>query len=164
MDKVLCVVEEIIKEDIDWDEQALWMDLEWPKKNYTIIKRIIPVYNHPHSDKENGQKEVHYHVDSRYLDPINSNIYGWPIRVSLPLNENQKLEYQYLTRTGDHEKIITPVSLIKNSKLKHKCIHKGKCPHRGYDLSNEIPDQEGNITCPLHGLRFNKKKEIINLV
>ena len=42
-------------------------------------------------------------------------------------------------------------------------IHKGKCPHRGFDLSNEIPNKEGIITCPLHNLKFNAEtKKLIN--
>jgi len=56
----------------------------------------------------------------------------------------------------------TPVQLIRQSKLKHNCIHKGKCPHRGFDLSNVTPTLEGIgrdaievITCPLHSLKFN---------
>jgi nitrite reductase/ring-hydroxylating ferredoxin subunit len=69
-----------------------------------------------------------------------------------------------LKKIHKKEKFITPVSLIKNSKLKHNCIHKGKCPHRGYDLSNEIPNENGIITCPLHGLQFDKitKKLLTN--
>lgn len=31
----------------------------------------------------------------------------------------------------------------------------GVCPHWGVDLSRIKPDNEGCITCPLHGLRFN---------
>ena len=55
-----------------------------------------------------------------------------------------------------------PVRFIKNSKLKHKCIHKGKCPHRGYDLSNVDPI-DNQIHCPLHGLIFDAEtKKIIN--
>ena len=29
------------------------------------------------------------------------------------------------------------------------------CPHRGARLDQLVPDAEGVITCPLHGLRFN---------
>jgi hypothetical protein len=28
---------------------------------------ITPVINHPHNDKENGQQEIHYHVDYRFV-------------------------------------------------------------------------------------------------
>ena len=159
MDKILCIIEKHIVEDLEWDEQEIWMDLK-PIKTYIIKEKIIPIYNHPHSDKENGQNEIHYHIDSRYVK--NTNIYD--LRITLPLNQNQTLEYRMLKKIHKKEKFITPVSLIKNSKLKHKCIHKGKCPHRGYDLSNEIPNKNGIITCPLHGLQFDKitKKLLTN--
>ena len=54
----------------------------------------------------------------------------------------------------------TPVGLISRSKLKHKCIYKGKCPHRGYDLSQTISTYDINYggdvkLCPLHGLKFD---------
>lgn len=29
------------------------------------------------------------------------------------------------------------------------------CPHRGYDLSHEPVDENGVVTCPCHGLRWN---------
>jgi hypothetical protein len=87
------------------------------------------------------------------------------IRVNLPLKENQKLEFRFLKKIRDDEKFKTGVSLISKSKLKHKCIHKGKCPHRGFDLSNEKPDENEIITCPLHSLMFDTKdnNKIINL-
>lgn len=30
-----------------------------------------------------------------------------------------------------------------------------KCPHAGGDLSNGYLDKRGNITCPVHGYRFD---------
>ena len=30
-----------------------------------------------------------------------------------------------------------------------------KCPHAGGDLSNGFLDNKGNITCPVHGYRFD---------
>ena len=31
------------------------------------------------------------------------------------------------------------------------------CPHRGTDLSGVAPGPDGNVTCPLHGLRWNPR-------
>ena len=37
----------------------------------------------------------------------------------------------------------------------HASLLPGKiCPHRGADLSEAQPDEQGVITCPLHGLRW----------
>lgn len=119
-----------------------------------------PVLNLPHSDKENGQPEIHYHLDDRFKPLLKS-----------------KLNFIYLQRPRKSyvERVIliameckyvevyttTPVTMIKNSKLKHKCIFKNKCPHRGFDLSTTQEDSEGILTCPLHGLKF-KNKILIN--
>jgi len=165
MDKVLCLVETNWTEDLQWwSDQEAWLDNEphdrWSVMKSSIMKqKIIPLIDHPHSDKENGQKEIHYHVNSLYVDN-----YPLEFRISLPLKENQKLEYRYLKKVRNIEIFSTTVKLISKSKLKHKCIHKGKCPHRGFDLSNIKPDENGIITCPLHSLMFdtNNNNKIIN--
>lgn len=126
---------------------------------------ITPVIDHPHNDVENGQPLAHYHADFRFIRhtveksgvlPINKHsdhVYAADDR---PLVGNGTIEnYVLPMQTADHLNTTHLVN-IKKSKLKHRCIHKGKCPHRGFDLSNENP-KNGVITCPLHGLRFNAK-------
>lgn len=122
MDKILCLITTTWS---DYDEQDIWMDLEPTNRHSIKTEKVTPLYNHPHSDIENGQKEVHYHIDSRY-DEFRS---VGQIRVSLPLKQNEKLEYRYLKKYHEREMLKTPVQLIRKSKLKHNCIHKGKCPH-----------------------------------
>lgn len=165
IDKVLCaLVPQPVLQEIE--EQDLWMDLEdYSIKHNRFYYKIIPLINHPHSDKENGQKEVHYHADTRYNgnQPSLGEKYKIDITDSRPIKNRYTTRYFNLVRYKDEHSGITPVELIKNSKLKHKCIHKGKCPHRGFDLSNEIPNKEGIITCPLHNLKFNAEtKKLIN--
>lgn len=144
-DKVLCLVE------TNWtnlSEEDLWIQDE-PTTRWSVKKEeVTPLINHPHSDKENGQKEVHYHADTRYYNGTKN------LRVALPLKPNQKLEFRWLYKVAEEMLYRTPVSLTSKSTLKHQCIHKGKCPHRGYDLTNVEPI-DGVITCPLHSLRFN---------
>lgn len=36
----------------------------------------------------------------------------------------------------------------------------GKCPHKGVDLRQVLPDENGIKTCPAHGLRFDKQGDI----
>lgn len=157
MDWIPCIIETVWTEN-DPDEQELWMDLEPVSRSSRKIEHVIPVYNHPHSDIENGQIEKHYHLDSRYVN----NTYLQHSRISLPLKSNQRLEYRNLRKLHNEEIHSTPVIMISKSKMKHQCIHKNKCPHRGYDLSNETPIN-GVITCPLHSLQFNAiTKQIIN--
>lgn len=141
--KVLCLIEMIPA-----DEEDLWRDdLQMYKES------VIPLIDHLHNDIENGQPQYHYHIDDRYDSLATFDT----LRIDLPLKKWQRLEYRLLPPPKrDKIRFITPVGLTKNSRLKHKCIHKGKCPHRGYDLSNEAPDEKGEITCPLHGLIFDK--------
>lgn len=145
------------------DEQELWMDREEYFFKYSFYF-LVPLIDHPHSDRENGQIVVHYHVDTRYFGK-QKHLRSCEIstdhrRITQGVYE---LDYFNLKKNGDKIEAITPVHMIKNSKLKHKCIHKGKCPHRGFDLTNEKPDEDGIITCPLHGLKFDKdSKKIIN--
>ena len=158
-DRVLCLVKEVWYEP---DEQELWMDLNpYPmRKEY-----ILPLYDHPHNDIENGQHEVHYHQDDRYASNTMRTIHKFSSfksgRIILPLEDGEYLEYRMLYKISEEHTSRTHVSLIKNSKLKHKCIHKGKCPHRGFDLTN-VEAKDGIITCPLHSLQFDSKtKQLI---
>ncbi len=121
--------------------------------------KIYPIINHLHSDKENGQAEQHYHIDFRFecLDKtkeiaanITSRVYPYKIEF-----KNKKIEYVKMKCRLADQLGSTPVHMIKHSKLKHKCIHKGKCPHRGYDLS-QVKAINGKIKCPLHGLEFDE--------
>jgi len=130
---------------------------------------ITPVINHPHNDKENGQNEIHYHVDYRFVKHkddsnfptvVNKHSKYYFVETTRPQEElHGKLEYFILPVINEAFSGITPVNLIAKSKLKHKCIYKGKCPHRGYDLSQVRPI-DGKITCPLHGLEFDSTSGI----
>jgi hypothetical protein len=140
------------------------------------ITHINPVINLPHSDKENGQNETHYHLDYRFIKyernlsnlesdfpkPINSHSthrFGSHIRPEL--DASSELLYIVLPVVNVF-KGTTPVVFINKSKLKPKCFLSGKCPHKGYNLS-QVPIIDGVITCPLHGLKINKKNgKILN--
>ncbi len=135
---------------------------------------ITPVINHPHSDKENGQQDEHYHADYRFVRTIGSTNTTFPSvinrhskhyfleEVRHRISSFTKPERFVLPVINEKFFGITPVHHISHSKLKHKCIHKGKCPHRGYDLS-QVKAIYGKITCPLHGLQFDEtSKKLIN--
>jgi hypothetical protein len=157
----------LVKRELE-DEENIWLDVKI-KKNTKIF--VLPIINHPHNDVENGQKESHFHLDYRFINHkndgnfptvINSHslhIFATELR---PEKDFGDLEYHLLPVLNEDFTGITDVSLIEKSKLKNKCIHKGKCPHRGYDLSQVKADEDGVKTCPLHGLKFNKKGIVIN--
>ena len=131
---------------------------------------VTPVINLPHSDKENGQNEIHYHADFRFIKHDNNGDFPTPQNTHSKyiFCENIRpkdkidgvIQYFALPVINEDFKAITGVENIAKSKLKHKCIHKGKCPHRGYDLSQVNPI-DGVITCPLHGLKFSAKTSMV---
>ena len=129
-----------------------------------LIPNITPVLYLKHNDVENGQKEYHYHIDTRFVkqggviskDADRSTRYRF-LNIGRPNEKvHGKIEYFVLPVIDERFEYSTPINFIKKSKLKHKCIHKGKCPHRGYDLS-QVKPVNGVITCPLHSLQFNAK-------
>lgn len=125
--------------------------------------QITPVINIAHDDIENGQNEIHYHADFRFIKtdksgaPINMHSrYHFCITIR-PIKELNGKLYHYLLPVVDESGLYksgTPIQYIEKSRLSHNCIHKGKCPHKGFDLSQaEVID--GVIKCPLHGLEFD---------
>jgi hypothetical protein len=163
------------------DDQEIWMDLDHrvpPMKQTHSVIEYVPVLDHPHNDIENGQREVHYHMDDRFTGMARQSyiphtyIEGFNFRdqkkktnstIRPEIKDGYRFEHLPLVCTRREVRSTTPVKLIKESKLAHKCIHKGKCPHRGYDLSN-TPATDGVITCPLHGLKFDAfTKQLIEL-
>lgn len=169
---VPCIISDPIKvqsrtEYLIFDSQEMWMDEDPNTRTIPIIEKIqiTPIINHPHNDRENGQDYVHYHKDYRFQTPEMWNYYivnsiGPDIRILF--REKQNFRYLNLKCIRRTHGGITPVKMISKSKLKHQCIYKGKCPHRGMDLSQVVPIK-GSITCPLHGLKFDSTtKKLIN--
>lgn len=176
---VPCIIKdiEIKKEEKETEDYENWEiingQLDKRKSLIKTVKKkeIYPIINHLHSDKENGQEYKHYHIDYRFVEVDENSIpkklhskhiFGASNRYNvLAENKTYKIEYHKLKCVRNNNLHITSVLAIKKSKLKHNCIYKGKCPHRGYDLSQE-PIINGIITCPLHGLKFDAvTKEII---
>ena len=152
MDKVLCIISREY-ETIAAEEG--WLDLDSGCSTFT--EKLIPVYDVLHNDIESGQDEFHYHVDTRYT---NEHILSY--RVALPLPDDSWMGYRQLSKIRETEKYSTGEHLIHKAKLKlkHKCIHKGKCPHKGYNL-NKVKPIDGIITCPLHNLKFNEITKLL---
>ena len=146
-----------IKRPVNIGEKFLVPCIVKKIENYETL--ITPVWNHPHNDKENGQKEVHYHIDSRFFNEKSkflSKNYLMEDNFRPLLDKNSTLEYFVLPVLKEIEDRVTHTAYIKKSNIKHKCIYKGKCPHRGMDLS-QVKPKDGVIKCPLHGLTFHEK-------
>jgi hypothetical protein len=148
MDLVKCaVIEPIFK---NYDSEYKYFDTR---------PIVIPVIDHPHNDKENGQYETHYHLDTAYIGEQN-HLRNYRICTFIDLDDirfgtNNVFKTIPLRKRNKQIVMSTNVELISKSKLKHNCIHKGKCPHRGMDLSQIKPNDKGEIICPLHSLKFD---------
>lgn len=165
---------------IDYVEEFLPEEDQWRKEiksnKYTVIN---PLIEHLHHDKENGQELFHYHQDDRFIHNNqvwleDGRINKVPITIYVPVRifPDKNTQYKIIKLKCIRDKVmtITPVNLIAKSKLNHKCIYKGKCAHRGYDLIRETPiikiingKETKIITCPLHGLTYdyNTKKLLV---
>lgn len=124
-----------------------------------MMSHITPLIDHKHEDMENGQFYEHYHIDTRFINSAgkvdifcsSKSFMARDLRITV--EETLYTRNMQLRCISDKFSAITNVVNIIKSKLKHPCISKGKCPHRGYDLTDIIP-VNGIITCPLHGLQF----------
>jgi|SRR6185437_4348316 len=143
---------------------------------YSPFMTIWPILNHLHHDKENGQDYYHYHVGYRFIDvhpkfddsfvPIPKKLHSrhefapW-LRYDLKREQKDyKIEYHPLKCIRTNQ--LGVAGNVNTNKLNHKCLSKNnKCPHKGYDLTSEVNRdinylQEPLITCPLHGLNFDR--------
>lgn len=129
---------------------------------YRFNKRplIYPVFNLPHADAENGQDEVHYHLDYRFVNfshrkyNMGNNVIRLTEQDIYPHYKKQSLERFVLPVIREDFGFVTPTKLINKAPLNHKCLVNGKCPHKGFDMS-QVPFVNGVQTCPLHGLQFD---------
>lgn len=143
-----------------------YKDGELVEMSGNAYEYVTPIINHLHTDRENGQSMAHYHADYRFepygINQVNMSGAYHRIFPHDDVHKNKKIEYRVMICRSTAQTGVTPSNMIRRSNLKHKCIHKGKCPHRGYDLSSVVP-VNGEITCPLHGLRFNAHtKELLH--
>lgn len=138
-----------------------YLDRDWADWERQRKVAVIPIIDLKHSDRENGQDYEHYHVDFRFvskkimknikrIDGIPYSVIGG--RVNLHEVSDPLISYKVLPCINLHNTGIA--GGIQKSKLKHKCIHKGRCPHRGANMATVVPDENGILTCPLHGLQF----------
>ena len=146
------------------------------------ILYITPVFNLPHNDVASGQREIHYHTDYRFVrvkmkvrGPArdrykfsfpkvvrrhSEHLFVETIRPTLEHVENFLVYYE-LPVINEGFVGITPPETINKEAIKHKCLVRGKCPHRGFDMSQVEGNQQGIKTCPMHGLRFNKEGRML---
>ncbi|GGN49586.1 hypothetical protein GCM10011349_20370 [Novosphingobium indicum] len=151
---------------------------------YCGVKGDWPVIGPMHTDLEHFNfPDAHYHVDPRFLTEQQARRverYGGTFYGSLAA----VTQAQPLFRRGEpHEKGRPILKLRKCRSADTPYVHGGKpviqalradypnpaepirrtdgrllCPHRKADLSSLVPDDQGIVTCPLHGLHVDCRR------
>lgn len=119
----------------------------------------VPVIGELHNDEEIIKfPHDHYHVDWRFVNDTDffSILPSHPLGVVVieeSIIEEKIMCKKVLRDMPEYpEKVKFRIALEK--KYKEAKLKKGRCPHKGADISSISPDENGNIVCPLHGLKF----------
>ena len=116
----------------------------------------------PHTDEHDGQPARHWHIDPRFGDQHalgskrieSTEPHRWEVRtVERP--------FQVIVEADEYFGVVhkvgtaTPVAMVSGAlrRMARTCTHKGKCPHRGFNLA-QVEPLGGVVVCPMHGMRF----------
>lgn len=129
----------------------------------------VPVFPYPHDDKELDPTNLpHCHHDYRFIDDeLRDQINAGKTReVTVTIIGAHQYSWQrrkcvrYWNGADPFSKfkfVVGIKELCKNKKLKGKF-----CPHKGFDLSSVKRDDNGCLTCPLHGAKWDKNGNFVN--
>ncbi len=111
---------------------------------------------HAHIDRRFCNAEViEHHSPKRVEDPLNLVMFNHEGYSLDKLNEG--IEYEEFKCVNSQNYITNHGKSTHLEKVnQHKTMTCRKCPHQGTDLSSFLPDEEGNLVCPAHGLAWNQ--------
>ena len=85
--------------------------------------------------------------------------YGWPIGEAWRLKDHPVETWSQVKRVKCRRRYppypSPPWAYELEQAYCFDTLRAGVCPHRGADLSTMTPDDQGVVTCPLHGLKWN---------
>jgi Rieske [2Fe-2S] domain len=126
----------------------------------------VPVIGSLHSDPEIGANYEHFHYDRRFCKsriPAQSVLaFGVPGKKLLWPNDKTVVRSMWRKCYWPYNYAIqefTRSHIIKKLEDIHKkcCLQPNHlCPHRNVPLNGIPPDQDGNVICPAHGLKWHK--------
>lgn len=140
---------------------------------YSGLSDWVPILLPKHTDVELGITREHYHIDWRFVGKWR---FEHIINCRKQIGDPDGVHMGFiLGEEATTEAFDKPVMKRMQCKRQHgvfpnlanvpqqvekSCVGKTLkdnmiCPHRGIDLSGLEPDNEGNIVCPGHGLKFN---------
>lgn len=148
-------------------------------------QRHYPVMGTRHEDADHlGFPDLHYHMDWRFVPTSalrNAKVYarwayGDQTIFGIPLSRTDEPEHGSVTYRRMKCKRVPPINIAfsraghygspSNGQMLHRAWfgkpaapgpHGWVCPHRGTVLGSIPVEEDGTITCPLHGLKFCAK-------
>lgn len=120
----------------------------------------VPIIGSLHDDKEIGANFLHFHYDRRFFKaavPARSVIafsrYNFIFPdLNTPIEYRRKKCYRLadsIFRSGTRSTVCLLEEVLPEDLL----LQGTRCPHRGFDLAS-VPIENGCVTCPLHGLKW----------
>ncbi len=129
----------------------------------------IPINGSSHNDPEIGVLWPHYHVDWRFVgigerENLKNRFYHFQNPTDyyflvIAEDDVEIIEYRTFHEKSSFEPLdyfANWVPVLAKKYVGMECKGK-KCPHKGADLSDCIPNEFGSITCPYHGLLIDNK-------
>lgn len=143
------------------------------KKHSCWGGRAIPINGKPHTDPELGVNWEHYHIDWRYfeyedrvriflqaspgLGTSDTDYYFVVVRADEVIRLETRRMLRYDLEGFEPARAFAQWLLILEKNFAGVKCKGNRCPHRGADLTNCIPNENGQITCPYHAMIIDKK-------
>lgn len=137
--------------------------------NYFNPGEWVPLIGEKHCDAEIINFPIeHYHVDWRFVTtgkfkrvkerywPKEHNYYLAIVMATHAFSEIKTIRLKMLRQMPDYPNPVRFTHELE-AHYKNATAKKHRCPHQGADLSSIAPNDQGQIVCPLHGLRFCQK-------
>lgn len=123
---------------------------------------FLPALGELHEDRDLGISNYHFHFDWRFIaDTLMRRLRrrGYIPVVSLILSPDAKPQHKTLLRKCVRAAPDFPSHAPWMARLEAEYLHARLlpgmvCPHRGMSLASQ-PVEDGCVTCPLHGLRWD---------
>lgn len=125
----------------------------FPRDHYHLDARFI---NGRHIDQIAGRTLRDFAMALVYSQPVSGQTYayGGEFPLAAPTMVRMRCARALPTYPHGDKKTVHELNAAFAGRKAKRGPHGWVCPHRGYLLGQVPPDQDGRITCPLHGLRL----------